>query len=181
MSIYTKTGDAGSTSLAKGKRILKSDLLIEALGSVDELSSLIGLIITMVKEPDNKSFLTKIQRNLQTIIIFISGGDGRLTGLEKELKQIEQKIDDINVQLPKLNSFILPQGSPLSCWFHILRTACRRTERTVVRSFNKETIEQPACRQASYSNGAINKYLNRLSDLFFVFARLYNKEKEVII
>lgn len=166
MPIYTKTGDDGTTSLANGKRILKSDLFVEAYGSTDELSSFVGLAITIVKDRDNKLFLTNIQKDLQTITTLLSGTTGGYNKLKTSIKKIEQKIDIINKRLPKLNRFILPQGSPLSCWFHILRTVCRRCERAVVRSSN---------------NIAIVKYFNRLSDLFFILARLYNREKEVII
>ena len=168
MPIYTKTGDDGTTSLVNGKRILKSDLIVEAYGSTDELSSLVGLAITMVKDGDNKLFLTNIQKDLQAVTSLLAGARGDYNKLETSIKKIEQKIDIINKGLPKHNRFILPQGSPLSCWFHILRTVCRRCERAVVRSFFNKGLK-------------IVRYFNRLSDLFFVFARLYNREKEIII
>ncbi len=175
MSIYTKTGDKGQTSLYGGKRVSKSDLQIEAYGSVDELTSFIGLTIEKLTSHPDKLFLTQIQRSLYQIMAYLAGSPQDLKDLEKEVKLFEQKLDNIQSKLPKLNRFILPQGSELSALFHILRAVSRRSERNVVRYFSVN--------QSSIINhpSSIVKYLNRLSDLFFVLARFYSKEKEVFL
>src|SRR3990167_3479566 len=103
MPIYTKTGDKGTTALFGGKRVSKADLQVEAYGSVDELTSYIGLVNSNIKYLDGR------------------------------VKDFENKIDEIDKKLPKLTKFILPGGSELSSWFHVLRTVCRRSERSVIR------------------------------------------------
>ncbi len=166
MAIYTKTGDTGITSLFNGKRLPKSSKVFEAYGSVDELSSFIGLVIFKLKEREKKELLTEIQKDLYLIMVALSGKKIPLIKLDQRVNKFEQIIDDVNTKLPKLNRFILPQGSELTCWFHILRTVCRRVERRVV--------------QFSVDNKIV-KYLNRLSDLFFVLARYFNQDKELTI
>jgi len=170
MSIYTRTGDKGTTSLYGGKRVLKSDLRVEAYGSVDELSCFIGLLIIMINNPVDRRFLTQIQKNLYLIMSVLSGKNTNIQRLEEGVKKLEQKIDLMQNSLPKLNRFILPQGTETSCLFHIARTVCRRSERSVVRFLNKKTIKQ-------FNNLTIIKYLNRLSDLLFVMARKYNTKE----
>lgn len=175
MTIYTKTGDKGQTSVYRGKRVSKSDLQIEAYGSVDELTSFIGLTIAKLMSRSDKRYLTQIQKDLYQIMAYLAGSPQELKDLEHEVKLFEQKIDNIQSKLPKLNRFILPQGSELSTLFHILRAITRRSERSVVRYFyvNQLTIIN--------NPSSIIKYLNRLSDLFFVLARFYSKEKEVLL
>lgn len=161
MKIYTKTGDNGTTSLFGGQRVLKSDLQVMAYGSVDELSSFIGLLIEKVSVSD-KQFLTNVQDNLYVIMSLLSGAPEQNNTLEKNVIEIEKRIDEIEKSLPKLTLFILPQGSEASALAHIARAVCRRAEREVVRSFDKIQILQ---------------YLNRLSDFLFVLARFYNKKE----
>jgi cob(I)alamin adenosyltransferase len=174
MPIYTKTGDHGTTSLYGGRRVLKSDLRVESYGSIDELSSFIGLIATRLKNKDDKNFLNLIQKDLYQIMAILSGADKNLSYLEKKVVAFEQRIDEIKTNQPKLNGFILPGGTEFSAWFHILRTVCRRVERNVVRFLNNLTIKQ-------FNNKTIIiKYLNRLSDLFFMFARFYNNGKDIL-
>lgn len=175
MTIYTRTGDNGTTSTFGGQKMLKSDLKIEAGGNLDELSSFIGLIITKLENKDQKKTLLKIQKNLYQIMGQISGAKTSLNNLETELKKIEQTIDKIESELPLLNRFILPGGTELSAWFHILRTICRRTERKVVH-YLKEVGHE-----ANSINDLILQYLNRLSDFFFMMARLYNQKNEKTI
>jgi len=173
MPIYTKTGDEGKTSIYGGKRVSKSSPLVEAYGSVDELTSLIGLVISKLKVKEEKTFLTGIQKNLYKIMSLLSGAPVKLNNLENEILGFEKRIDKLVNKLPKLNRFILPQGTELASWFHVLRTVCRRTERCVIAVFNSQNSitrnNQPV----------IIKYLNRLSDLFFMFARWYNKGLEI--
>lgn len=172
MPIYTKTGDDGTTSLYGGKRVLKSDLRVEACGSVDELSCLIGLLMAMINNPVDRRFLTQIQKNLYLIMSVLSGGNTNIQRLEGGVKKLEQKIDSLQKNLPKLGRFLLPQGTEISCLFHISRTVCRRSERCVVRYFKVLKIENFKLK--------IIQYLNRLSDLLFVMARKYNT-KEILL
>ncbi|KKQ24484.1 MAG: Cob(I)alamin adenosyltransferase [Candidatus Roizmanbacteria bacterium GW2011_GWC2_37_13] len=166
MPIYTKTGDKGTTSLFGGKRVSKSDLQIEANGAVDELTSFVGLVTTKVKDKKTRQFLVSIQKDLYKIMSCLSGMKINLQYLDISIKGFEDKIDQLDKKLPRLNKFILPGGTEASAWFQILRVVCRRAERKVV------AIKQ-------YNNIII--YLNRLSDLFFTLARFYNRGREVVV
>ncbi len=172
MSIYTRTGDEGTTSLFGGKRISKSHPLVEACGSIDELTSIIGLVV--VKNKKNKKILTDIQKDLYKIMGHLSGAKIDLDFIGKRVFFFEKLIDEKTKKLPEIKNFILSQGAELSCWFHILRTVCRRTERNVVKLLKNK--DSSICHLES-----IIQYLNRLSDLFFVLARHYNNRKEQII
>jgi len=166
MSIYTKTGDDGTTALYGGKRLLKSGLQVEAYGSIDELTSFIGLVKDKTKDKRDKVFLINIQKDLYQIMAFLSRAKLDLKFLEEKVLTFENKINELEKKLPKLNRFILPGGTEISSWFQILRVICRRAERKVIR-FNNNII--------------IVKYLNRLSDLLFVMARNYGKSKEIVL
>ncbi len=166
MPIYTRTGDSGSTSLYGGKRISKANCQTEAYGSIDELTSYIGLVVVRLKNKEEADFLVEIQKDLYQIMSFLSGAKIDLTMLEKKVIKFEKKIDSIEEKLPKLNKFILPGGNEMSSWFHILRVICRRVERNMVKF---------------KSNILIVKYLNRLSDLLFIMARNYGKNKEIVL
>lgn len=168
MKIYTKTGDNGTTLLFGGRRVLKSDPQIMAYGSVDELSSFIGLLIEKVS-PSDKQFLTDIQNGLYVIMSLLSGAPENNNSLEQDIKKIEDRIDEIEEKLPMLNRFILPQGGGTSSLAHVTRTVCRRVERDIVFLFSQSTINS--------QQSTILKYLNRLSDFFFVLARFYNKKE----
>ena len=174
MSIYTRTGDKGTTSLFGGKRVSKSDLQVEAYGSVDELSSFLGLVIAKLPKKE-KILLQEIQKDLYKIMAHLSESKSDLGFLVSRVKNFEKKIDGVEKKLPKLTRFILPGGTELSSWFHILRTVCRRAERSVVKFFSSnETMKQS-------NNVTIMKYLNRLSDLFFTLARWYGRQKETLL
>lgn len=164
MKIYTRTGDKGETSLYGGKRISKSDLLIEAYGTLDELNSFIGLVANKVNKKE-RDFLITIQKDLYNIMANLSGAKIKIP-LEKKILEFEKEMDGIDKNLPKLNRFIIPGGIELSSWFHILRTICRRAERALVRASGELTII---------------KYVNRLSDLFFMMARGHGQNKEVVL
>lgn len=173
MSIYTRTGDAGLTGLSTGKRISKADCQIETYGSIDELTSCIGLIVVKLKDKKDSDLLIEIQRDLYKIMSFLSGAKTDIIGLEKKVIDFEKIIDEIENKLPKLNNFILPGGNEISALFHILRVICRRAERIIVDYYeNNLAIKQ--------SNN-IMMYLNRLSDLFFDLARKYGKNNEVVL
>lgn len=166
MAIYTKTGDDGTTALYGGRRISKSDLQVDAYGSIDELTSFIGLVVSKLINKKDKLFLISLQKDLYPIMAVLSGAKIDLEFLKKNILYFENRIDELEKKLPKLNKFILPGGTEISSWLHILRVICRRAERNVVR-FN--------------NNIEVVKYLNRLSDLFFTMARQYGKNKEVVL
>lgn len=168
MPIYTKTGDKGTTALFGGKRISKADLQVEAYGSVDELTSYIGLVVSKLRTK-NYELLT-IQKDLYKIMGYLAGSKLELKYLEGRVKEFENRIDEIDKKLPKLAKFILPGGSELSSLFHILRVICRRSERSVIRFSEKLTTDNRLLMTI--------KYLNRLSDFFFTLARFNNKGKE---
>lgn len=162
MKIYTKTGDNGTTSLFGAQRLSKSDPRVAAYGTVDELTSFIGLLIEKIPSNADKKFLTNIQKDLYLIMSSLACGPIKETALKTGVAKLEKKIDDIEFKLPKLTRFILPQGSEITALFHVVRTITRRAEREAVKVKILPVILQ---------------YLNRLSDLFFVLARLYNKRE----
>ena len=157
--IYTKTGDAGETGLGDGSRIDKTALRVMAMGDVDELNSLIGVLITQCQMEDIQQHLQDIQH-----VLFNLGGELSIPGaelvLDKHVLTLESLIDEYNAYLPPLKEFILPGGSPAAATCHLARTVCRRAERTVITAGKTEAVNQFS---------AI--YLNRLSDLLFVLAR----------
>ena len=173
MSIYTRTGDYGTTGLYGGKRISKADCQIETYGSIDELTSYIGLVVVKLKNKQDKNLLIEIQKDLYQIMGFLSGAKTDLLFLENRVLFIEKLIDKIEENLPKLNKFILPGSNEISSLFQILRVLCRKAERRNIDFFNQMTINE--------SQLTIVKYLNRLSDLFFDLARKYGKENEVVL
>lgn len=173
MPIYTKTGDRGETGIFGGKRLPKSDLQIDTYGTIDELTSFLGMTILKIKDQSTKDILTHIQRDLYQIMGVLAGADTSLTLLSPQISTFEKKIDEMDEKLPSLNRFILPGGTEEAAWFHIVRTICRNAERKVVELVRtKEWNNQSA--------HIIIQYLNRLSDLFFTFARWYNNEKEIV-
>lgn len=164
MKIYTKTGDKGQTSLVGGKRVLKSDLRIEAYGTVDELNSWIGLIAD-VSETSVTEKLRHIQNTLFNVGALLANSPEKPMDLgfdiaEKDITFQEQWIDEMDKELAPLKQFILPGGHAHISYCHIARTVCRRAERLCV-----------ALSQVSPVNDLLIKYLNRLSDLLFTLAR----------
>lgn len=173
MTLYTGGGDQGRTSLYSGGRLSKSALRIEAYGLLDELSSFLGLVVVKMASKQESFFLRQIQKDLYKIMGVLGGAGQNLSYLGARVKEFEKKIDKEAELLPELNRFILPGSTELSCWFHILRSICRRAERGVVRYFDKVKIES--------NKTEILSYLNRLSDLFFILARKHAEGKEVVI
>lgn len=171
MSIYTRTGDRGETSLFGGKRVPKSAAVITAYGAIDELNSYLGLISALLTVVDVQDFLRTIQSDLFFLGAFLSGGDDSLKAILSRVKEMELRIDGMEEELPKLHTFILPGGSPLAAEVHIARSICRRAERHVVYlslhpdnavSLSPKPLEQTIA------------YLNRLSDFLFVLSRFCN-------
>ena len=177
MSLYTRKGDSGNTSLPDGKRVFKDDSRVEAYGAVDELTSQLSFLNALCSADGNipasrrvsyyKPLLERISREL-----FAVGGalacPGSGTMFSEEIKALETEIDSLEHSLPRLDCFILPAGSPASCQCQVCRTVCRRVERRVVTFLRAERIDPD-------SNGAL-KYLNRLSDLLFALSRRLNAD-----
>lgn len=177
VKIYTKTGDKGETGLIGGRRVAKSDLRIIAYGSIDELNSNIGLIISVLSKKNRDLFfdlidlLIKVQNDLFIIgsdladpTAILENEDHTPRVAENMASYLEQIIDKFEVELSPIKFFILPGGSVESSVVHISRSVARRAETAVAALSKSQTI-----------NPAILIYLNRLSDLLFVVARLVNK------
>lgn len=165
MKIYTKTGDEGMTSLVGGKRVKKCCARLDSYGSVDELNSFIGLLVTYITDEADIAFLQKVQRELfmvgGSLATDLSVSEARCEVTQAMISDIESEIDRLSAVLPPLCSFVVPGGSRASALAHVCRTVCRRAERCVF-----ALIEEGG---AVEENVAV--YLNRLSDYFFVLAR----------
>ena len=171
--IYTKTGDDGTTGLSDGSRVKKFGLRPTAYGTVDELNSVLGLILNILVRTNKEDYLVEMLKKIQNDL-FDLGAD-LSTPLIKDPKSVplrikniqvtylENLIDRFNEQLNPLKSFILPGGSEISSWLHFARTITRRAERHTCEVSSNEKINDLAL-----------IYLNRLSDLFFVLARIAN-------
>lgn len=173
MSVYTRTGDKGKTSLFAGKRVSKASLRIEAIGTIDELDSAIGVAIAKIKDKGLKikDELIIIQNDLFDIGANLANPSSKIN-LRIRVQEFEKIIDDLTKKLPELNNFILPGGSLAGANLHMARTVCRRAERRITELFEKEKVDE-----------SIIIYINRLSDFLFMIARFINhkeKKKEVI-
>jgi cob(I)alamin adenosyltransferase len=172
MKIYTKSGDKGKTSLLSGERVEKSDIRIHAYGTIDELNSFIGVLNALEIAKRHKKFLLQIQNKLFNI--------GSLIAVRKEVSfelpvitaddvlLLENEIDTLTDELPVLKEFIIPGGDFVSAQCHVCRSVCRRAERLVIELAQTEPADD-----------LIVKYLNRLSDYFFVLARKNTYEKNL--
>ena len=181
MPIYTRTGDKGETSLYGGKRISKADCQVETYGSIDELTSFIGLLVSKVKKSNDKELLINIQKDLYQIMSFLSGAKIDLSVLPTKVINFEKQIDSVEKKLPKLNKFILPGGNEISSLFHVVRVLCRKAERRNIDFFNQPFDFAQDKSTINNQQLTIIKYLNRLSDLFFVMARKYGQRQEVVL
>ena len=161
--IATRTGDAGTTGLGNNQRVSKNSLRVHAMGEVDELNSNIGVLLCEDMPHDVSDVLVEIQHQL-----FNLGGELSIPGFELLKEEAVQALDDAletyNAKLPKLAEFILPAGTRGAALSHVCRTVARRAERAVVALGNEEPISE-----------APRQYLNRLSDLMFVLARVLNR------
>lgn len=161
--IYTRTGDKGTTGLAGQARVAKTDPRIEAIGTVDELNSVIGLMLALGVPESIAEAFEPIQHRL-----FNLGGELAMPGetlvQAEHVTELEQVLDELNAALPPLKEFILPGGPPAAAACHNARAVCRRAERRLWALHEAEPVNTPALR-----------YLNRLSDLLFVVARILNK------
>ena len=161
--ITTRTGDAGETGLADGSRVPKDSPRIAALGEVDELNSVIGVLLAEALPAEVRELLEGVQHDL-----FDLGGEtaipGRALMVEAQVGRLERSLEDFNRDLPPLKEFILPCGTRAAALAHLARTTCRRAERTLVGLARSEPVSTVA-----------RVYLNRLSDLLFVLGRVLNR------
>lgn len=157
--IYTRTGDAGTTGLGDGERTTKNARRVQAMGDIDELNSLTGVLLSEALPDDPANVLLTVQHDL-----FDLGGELSIPGSSllaaEGVKTLESAIDRWNESLPALKEFILPGGSRAAAHCHLARAVCRRAERSIVALAEHETVNQ-----------AVLEYINRLSDLLFVLAR----------
>ncbi len=168
-NLYTATGDKGCTSLVGGKRVSKADIRLEAYGTTDELNAHIGLLVTMMPQGDDKQLLRHIQDTLFVV------GSALATDLEattlheasrlkdEEVERVERRIDYLDSEVPPLCKFVLPGGTAAAAQAHVCRTVCRRAERCICAL---------ACEHPVADN--VQRYVNRLSDYFFVLSRYIN-------
>ncbi len=168
--IYTRGGDNGQTSLVDGSRVDKISQRLNAIGDIDEANAILGIAkISLSDNPRNLGeILLRIQNDLCDLGADLATPgadreDGSLRIQKKQIERLEQEIDEINSRLKPLTSFVLPGGLESATWFHLARTIVRRAERSAVSLASQEAINQMAI-----------IYLNRLSDLLFVMARLAN-------
>jgi len=158
--IYTKTGDDGTTGLGDGTRVAKDSARVAAYGTVDELNSAIGVVLAQEIPAPVRETLTQAQHDL-----FDLGGELCIPGMamvdDADVERLETTLDGFNADLPALKDFILPGGGMAAACCHVARTLCRRAEREVVSLSRQESVRPEAIR-----------YLNRLSDLLFVLARV---------
>jgi cob(I)alamin adenosyltransferase len=161
--IYTRNGDEGKTCLANKEIVSKTDCRIEAVGSLDELNSVIAILISCCQWSSNLKLYRSLQEDLFVIGAVIGGTQGIVTDKDR-ISYLEEMIDDISSKLPSLHNFILPGKFTEGAWLHFARAVCRRAERDVTRV------------QENFGNldSNILVYLNRLSDLLFVMARKCN-------
>lgn len=174
MKIYTRTGDQGNTTLVGGKQVPKTHIRIEAYGTVDELIAHSGMIKDMWNNPEMNETLNEIQDRLMTCAAILASDcedcQVRIPEIkEQDITSLENEIDRMEALLPALRSFVLPGGHVLSSQCHIARTVCRRAERQIIRLSSELFVPDTVIR-----------YMNRLSDYYFVLSRKvlrdFNKE-----
>ncbi|MDD2655157.1 MAG: cob(I)yrinic acid a,c-diamide adenosyltransferase [Candidatus ainarchaeum sp.] len=160
MGIYTRTGDTGETAAHAGRRVRKDDSLVEAYGSLDELNSFLGLALAFSPSKGTQAILKKVQKGIFDIGASIFSGEVPVG--EADVKTLEKDIDVVEERLKPLKHFIIPGGVKEAALLHCARTICRRAERRLV---------------SAKADKMLIKYLNRLSDLLFVLARLENAKQ----
>ena len=170
--IYTRTGDAGTTGLGDGTRVAKDSMRIAAMGDVDELNSVIGIMLTEPISDKIRVCLTRVQHDL-----FDMGGEICMPSFAmikmERVTALETILDEWNDTLTPLKEFILPGGSRAAAYCHLARTVCRRAERQMIALNNGELKAEHKLTEISL------QYINRLSDLLFVLCRILNKDAGV--
>lgn len=172
--VYTKSGDKGRTSLVGGTRVSKTHVRLEAYGTVDELNSYLGFLITYLKDEQDRRFLLKIQ-NLLFVIGSNLATDIEKTALQSasiitssHVQDIEIEIDILDNDLPELQAFVIPGGSRAASICHICRTVCRRAERRILTLADNHTVSPE-----------VISFINRLSDYLFVLSRKVNRDEVI--
>jgi cob(I)alamin adenosyltransferase len=167
--VYTRTGDKGQTSIIGGFRVSKASERLEAYGTVDELSSHLGLLAALLPEGDDRNMIIRIQNNLFNVCTNLATDQSK-TQLydsaklpEGEIELLEQEVDRMMKLLPERQGFILPGGTQAAAQAHVCRTVCRRAERRIVTLSDVAQISQETL-----------QYVNRLSDYLFVLAKIIN-------
>lgn len=171
MKIYTKTGDKGTTSLVGGTRVPKTHIRLEAYGTVDELNSNLGLLITYLLDGKDKDFLQQVQDRLFAVGSHLATDREKMELKEasiissEQVEMVEREIDRLDTLLPPLSAFILPGGSRGAALCHVCRTVCRRAERRILALAEQVEI-----------SSELLAYVNRLSDYLFVLSRKMNQD-----
>lgn len=175
MKIYTRRGDSGETDLIGSGRVPKDHLRVDAYGAVDELNASLGVCAAATPHADLRALLEDVQRGLFALGAHLATPEARhreSLGMREpsdtEIAALEARIDAFEAELPPLERFVLPGGTPQAAAFHVARTVCRRAERVAVALDRSESLAPSAIR-----------YLNRLSDLLFVLARVENRRAGV--
>lgn len=166
--IYTRTGDRGQTSLYGGKRVSKNNKRVGTYGTVDELNSFLGIIVSKLSDKRIKEWMLFIQRDLFLIGSYLAGAKVNIDVLKSRAEDFEEIIDLLDQKLPELRNFILPGGSEQSALFYYSRAIARRAERKLVGLSNEETVDEH-----------LLIFFNRLSDLLFVLGRYVNFKKGI--
>lgn len=173
MKIYTKTGDKGTTSLIGGKRVLKNSDKLNAYGTIDELNSFLGLLRAKTTDENIKTEILDIQNTLFNVGAYLALDENveKIPEFaqisDEKIKKLEDLIDFFQENLPKITNFIIYGENELSAICHVCRAVCRRAEREII------TVNQQYNIDAN-----VTIYINRLSDLLFVLARIYTKNEE---
>lgn len=170
-NVYTRTGDNGTTSLVGGKRVVKSDQRIESYGTIDELNSFLGMLVTNISSSRDTDFLKTIQNRLFVLGSYLATPSEKSSVCkitEQHIKDLEVEIDRIDGALPPLKFFVIPGGSSPSAIAHVCRSVCRRAEREMLRLTELDPVDPQAL-----------KYINRLSDYLFVLSRKLLHDKQI--
>lgn len=170
MKVYTKKGDGGETSLIGGTRVKKSNIRIDAYGTVDELNSFVGVIRDSATDKFKDSELQNIQDQLFTLGSDLATDKSKSKMQnpilkEEDILRLEESMDEMDKDLDALKNFIIPGGDITSSYCHVARCICRRTERIVIELNDQEAVDEK-----------IIQYLNRLSDYLFILARAYTRK-----
>ena len=191
-NLYTRTGDAGETSLVGGERVRKSSARLEAYGTLDEFSSFLGVVLSAPSCPEElKGQLLKIQNELFNLGAYLATAPAPGTtpscGLtDADLSELEGWIDALDEQTPKIRAFVLPGGCELAAHAHVARTVCRRAERRILALTEEESVaagvdfeetedrDSPLSPTGTYVDPMLLRYINRLSDYLFIAARWLN-------
>lgn len=164
--IYTKKGDDGTTSLVGGKRINKSSMRVEAYGTVDELNSNLGYLVSLMTDKHSICFIKSIQAKLFSIGGYLASEPQTIVGniiSDEAISEMEAEIDSMDSCLQPIHCFVIPGGNPAAAYGHICRTVCRRTERRILALQSEQKMD-----------AKVLMYMNRLSDYMFVLSRFLN-------